>query len=250
MNLSGAVVLLTGSSQGIGQACAAALSDVGARVVLHGRNPDVLGEVASGLGAKVVAADLRDDGAPEQLAAAARDVYGRVDVVIHSAGVGWYGPCEDMNPTKIDELLEVNVRAPLRLTRALLPDMVERGTGHVSFIASIAGLTGVARESVYSATKAAVITFADSLRLELHGTGVGVSVVSPGAVRTKFFEHRGAPYGRSLPRPISPERVAAEVLRSVQRGTGDAVVPRWLALAPKARAVAPGMFRVLNQRFG
>lgn len=250
MNLSDAVVLLTGSSQGIGQACAAAFNAHGAKVVLHGRNSDVLGEVASSLGAKVVAADLRDDGAPELLAEAACDVYGRVDVVVHCAGVGWYGSCEEMTPAKIDELLEVNVRAPLRLTRALLPAMVARGSGHVSFIASIAGLTGVAHESVYSATKAAVITFADSLRLELHATGVGVSVVSPGAVRTKFFEHRGTPYGRHLPRPIAPERVAAEVVRSVQRGTGDAVLPRWLALAPKARAVAPRMFRVLNQRFG
>jgi len=250
MQLSGAVVLLTGSSQGIGQACAAALNDRGARVILHGRNADVLDDVAAGLGAKVLAADLREPDAVPQLARDAWDVYGAIDAVVHSAGVGWHGQCGTMDPAKIDELLDVNLRAPLHLTRLLLPKMVVRGRGHLAFIASIAGLTGVARESVYAATKSALITFADSLRLELAGTGLAVSVVSPGAVRTGFFDHRGAPYRRHVPRPVGPERVAAAVVRRLERGDGDVVLPHWLALAPKTRAMAPRLYRVLNRHFG
>jgi short-subunit dehydrogenase len=250
MKLADAVILLTGSSQGIGEACAAELSSRGARVILHGRTPDVVGETAADLGAKVVAADLQDDNACEELADAARDIYGHVDGVVHCAGIGWYGPVADMPMSRMDELLQVNLRAPLRLTRALLPAMIARGAGHVGFIASIAGLTGVACEAVYAATKSGLITFADSLRLELHGTGVGVSVISPGAVRTKFFEHRGTPYGRTVPRPMSPQRVASAVARGIERGGGDAILPHWLAVAPAVRAVAPRAFNALNQRLG
>lgn len=250
MDLTDAVVLLTGSSHGIGEACAAELSARGARVVLHGRSADVLGTVAAELGAKVVAADLRDDRAALELATAAREIYGRVDAVVHCAGVGWYGHTAEMPEAKLDELLRVNLRAPLQLTRRLLPDMVERGNGHIAFVASIAGLTGVACEAVYSATKAGLITFADSLRLELHGTGVGVSVISPGAVRTSFFERRGTPYGRRIPRPMPPDRVAAAIVRGLERGSGDTVLPHWLALAPATRAIAPRLFEALNRRMG
>jgi short-subunit dehydrogenase len=250
MELPDAVVLLTGSSQGIGESCAAALSERGARVILHGRSADIVGPVAGQLGAKVVAADLVEECAARALAEEARDVYGRVDAIVHCAGVGWYGPTTQMSPAKIDELLRVNLRAPIQLTRALLPQMLARGSGHVAFIASIAGLTGVACEAVYAATKAGLITFADSLRLELHGSGIGISVISPGAVRTKFFEHRGTPYGRRIPRPLPPERVATAVVRSLEHGSGDTVLPHWLAVAPATRALAPRLFEALNRRLG
>lgn len=250
MDLTDAVILLTGSSHGIGEACAAELTARGARVVLHGRSADVLGTVAAELGAKVVAADLQNEGAPTELALAACEVYGRVDAVVHCAGIGWYGHTAAMPPGKLDDLLRVNLRAPMQLTRALLPDMVARGRGHLAFVASIAGLTGVACEAVYAATKAGLITFADSLRLELHGTGVGVSVVSPGAVRTKFFERRGTPYGRRIPRPMPPARVASAIVRGLERGSGDMVLPHWLTLAPATRAVAPRVFEALNRRMG
>lgn len=250
MKLADAAVLLTGSSQGIGEACAAELTARGARVVLHGRSADVLGAVAAEIGAKVVAADLRDDESVLDLANAARDVYGRVDAIVHCAGVGWYGPTAEMQPAKMDELLQVNLRAPMQLTRVLLPDMIARRRGHIAFVASIAGLTGVACEAVYAATKAGLITYADSLQLELHDTGVEVSVISPGAVRTNFFEHRGTPYGRRVPRPMPPQRVAAAVVRGLERGSGDTVLPHWLSLAPATRAVAPRLFTALNRRLG
>jgi short-subunit dehydrogenase len=250
MELSEAVILLTGSSSGIGEACAVELLARGARVVLHGRSADVLGTQAAELDAKVLAADFTDDRAPAALATAAREIYGRVDAVVHCAGVGWYGSTVSMPQAKVEELLQVNLRAPIRLTRALLPDMIARGTGHFAFVASIDGLTGVGGEAVYSATKAGLITFADSLRMELHNTGVGVSVLSPGAVRTQFFDHRGTPYGRRIPRPMSPERVATAIVDGLKRGTGDRVLPRWLAVAPAIRAIAPRMFGALNRRLG
>jgi short-subunit dehydrogenase len=250
MRVADAVVLLTGSCRGIGSACAQALSAHGARVILHARDADLNGASAAALGAKVLSADLTRAGAAEALADAARDVYGHVDIVVHCAGVGWYGDTAAMSPPKLDEILDVDLRAPLRLTCAVLPDMLARGYGHVAFIASIAGLTGVARESVYAAAKAGLVTFADSLRLELAGTGVGVSTISPAAVRTEFFEHRGVPYGRRLPRPVAAERVAAAVVRGIEHDRANQIVPHWLAIAPAVRGAVPPLFRSLSRRFG
>ena len=250
MKLSDAVVLVTGSSGGIGAACAGELAAHGAQVIVHGRDPDRLEAVAAGLGAKAIRADLAEPGAPEQVACAAREVFGRVDAVLHCAGVGWYGDTAAMPTATIDELLEVNLRAPVRLTRALLPQMVARHHGHVAFLSSIAGWTGVANEALYAATKAAVVTFADSLRAELVGSGVGVSLVSPAAVRTEFFERRGTPYGRRIPRPVSTARIARVVVRGIEQERANQMVPRWLAVAPAVRAAAPPAFRVLSRRFG
>jgi short-subunit dehydrogenase len=250
MRIPGAVVLVTGSSRGIGAAIAARLVDRGARVLLHGRDVDQLDAVSASLGAKVLAADLAREHCAADLAEQAVDVYGYVDGVVHCAGVGWYGDAAAMGERTIEELIRVNVRAPIELTRYLLPGMLAHGHGHVCFIASIAGLTGVAHEAVYSATKAAEVTFADSLRLELAGTGVGVSVVAPGAVRTQFCATRGQPYRRRFPRPISADRVAAAVVRSMDQDRAQAVVPRWLALAPAIQALMPPAYRALAQRFG
>ncbi|MBN9621023.1 MAG: SDR family NAD(P)-dependent oxidoreductase, partial [Actinobacteria bacterium] len=96
MRFTEAVVLITGSSGGIGAACAAAFSERGARVIVHGRDTDRLDAVAAGLGAKAIRADLTDPGGPEALAAAATEVYGQVDAVLHCAGVGWFGDAVTM----------------------------------------------------------------------------------------------------------------------------------------------------------
>ncbi len=250
MRISDSVFLVTGSSRGIGEAIAAQLGQRGAQVLLHGRCVDRLDANASALGAKALDVDLTGRGAAEELALRALDVYGRVDGVVHAAGVGWCGATADMPPGSVEELVSVNLVAAVQLTRCLLPGMIRAGRGHVSFVASIAGLTGVAREAVYSATKAAVVTFADSLRLELAGIGVGVSVISPGAVDTEFCATRGVPYQRRFPRPIPPQRVAAVVVRSIERDRPSAVVPSWLRAAPATRAAVPSLYRVLARRFG
>lgn len=250
MKLSDAVVLVTGSSGGIGASCATALAAQGAQVIVHGRDGDRLEAVAAGLGAKAIQGDLATPGAADQVAQAAREVFGRIDAVVHCAGVGWYGDTAAMPLPDVDTLLEVNLRAPVRLTRALLPEMLSRRSGHLAFLASIAGWTSVTNEALYAATKAAVITFADSLRSELDGSGVGVSLVSPAAVRTEFFDRRGTPYGRRIPRPVRPERVAAAVVRGIEQELPNQMIPRWIALAPAVRAAFPPIFRTLSKRFG
>jgi short-subunit dehydrogenase len=250
MRLAGAVVLVTGASGAIGSAAAQVLAGRGAQVVVHGRDRERLEAVAAEVGAKAVAVDLTTAGAAEELVAAALDVHGRIDAVVHSAGVGWYGPAAAMPLTALDELIEVDLAVALRTTRLVLPAMLQRGTGHVAFLASIAGWTGVRHEAVYAATKAAVLTYADSLGLELAGSGVGVSVVSPAVVRSEFFDRRGEPYQRRFPRPVSPEQVAVAVADGIEHERAHRMIPAWLALAPAVRVGAPALFRRLSRRFG
>jgi short-subunit dehydrogenase len=150
----------------------------------------------------------------------------------------------------VDRLQTVNLGAPIALTRALLPGMRERGRGRLVFVTSIAGRLGVAGESVYAATKAGLDCFAESLRLELRGTGVTVGVVVPGVVDTPFFERRGAPCPRRRPRPIPATAVADAVARCVETGAAEIYAPRWLRLPVAVRGVLPGPYRRLAARFG
>jgi short-subunit dehydrogenase len=123
--------------------------------------------------------------------------------------------------------------------------MLQRRRGHILLVGSIAGRVGVADEAVYSASKAGLAAFADSLRAELAGTGVGVSLVTPGAVDTPFFERRGRAYGRRVPRLIPPERVADAVLHCVEDARAERTVPRWLAVPARLHGAAPGVYRSL-----
>jgi short-subunit dehydrogenase len=250
VRIDGAVVLVTGASSGIGAAAVPALAARGARVLAAGRDPAATERVATAAGAVPLLADLAADLGPVALAGQATAVHGHVDVLVHSAGIGWKGALAEMPASAVDGLLAVNLRAPIALTRALLPGMLARGHGRVVLIASIAGLTGVASESVYAATKAGLVIFAESLRLEISGSGVGVSVVSPGAVATPFFDRRGVPYDRRMPRPISPEAVVRAVLNALEKDRDEQVVPAWLGVAPRVRALAPGLYRRLARRFG
>jgi len=250
MQLTGAVVLVTGASAGIGRAAAARFAAKGARVLVHGRDRERTQQVADEVGGRPLIADLAAPADREALAAEALDAFGRVDVLVNNAGFGYLGPVAAMGVDVIRRLVEVDLLAALELTRSLLPGMLEQRRGAICFVTSIAGRTGVAGEAVYSATKAGLDAFADSLRVEAAGSGVNVSVVVPGVVDTGFFETRGSPYTRSRPRPIPPETVADAVVRAVERDRAEEWRPRWLRVAPTVRALAPGAFRRLAVRFG
>jgi short-subunit dehydrogenase len=218
--------------------------------LVHGRDPQRTQQVADEVGGRALIADLASPVDRERLAADALDAFGHVDVLVNNAGFGYLGPVSDMAVDVIRRLVEVDLLAAIELTRSLLPGMLEQRRGAICFVTSIAGRTGVAGEAVYSATKAGLDAFADSLRVETAGSGVNVSVVVPGVVDTGFFETRGSPYTRSRPRPIPPETVADAVVRAVERDRAEEWRPRWLRVAPTVRALAPGAFRRLAVRFG
>ena len=348
MGLSGATVLLTGGSSGIGAATARTLAAAGARVLVAGRNAARLRAVAAETGGIALEADLAAPDGPAALAMAAiraaatwdaasadghgaaadpvpmqaRDGHspldpaplpahtileslaalevhvpaaiprsrtrpvplpatdgrlpataqfamptraaavpiqapgpprpargGGIDILINNAGIGWAGPLTEMSAANVAQLVAVNLTAPIELTRLLTPALAAGGRGRVVFISSIAGATGAPQEAVYAATKAGLNYFAESLRYELAGTGVGVSVVVPGVIDTPFFAKRGKPYGRRRPVPISAQRVGRAVLMAIEREQPVAFVPRWLGFPAWLHGAVPGTFRALAARF-
>ena len=250
MRVRGAVALVTGASSGIGWATALRLAELGARLILTGRDTERLAMLATMTGGTPLAADLADPAAATGLARAELDAAGRVDLLVNNAGIGHAGRFTAMTGDQVSRAVAVNLAAPIELTRVLLPGMVSRNTGHVAFVTSIAGRTGVAGEAVYSATKAGLDTFAESLRFELADTGVRVGVLVPGVVRTAFFDRRGAPYQRQRPRPQPAARVADALIRSIVTERDESFAPSWLRLPVAVRALAPATYRRLAGRFG
>lgn len=193
-------------------------------------------------------ADLRRDDAA-QVIEQTLERHGRLDAVIANAGVGFAGDVTDMPPEKVRELVELNLLAPVLLARAAIRPMRERGRGNLLFVTSIAGALGVPGESVYSATKAGLETFAAALREEVRADGLVVSTVLPGVVDTEFFAARGRPYDRSFPRPMPVERAARRIVRALERDRERIVFPRWLAVPARLQAMAPTTYRALERRF-
>jgi short-subunit dehydrogenase len=249
VRLDGRVALVTGASSGIGAATACALSNNGARLLVHGRDEARTSAVARRSGGVPLLCDLASPGGVRDLTAASVGVHGRVDLLVANAAVGLRRPFTEVDPAELDRVLSLDLTVPLQLVRGLLPSMVRRGEGHVVLVGSVAGRTGVAGEAVYSAAKAGLDVFSESLRCELAGTGVGVTVVVPGVVETPFVARRRAP-ARRVPRPVSAERVAAAIVRAVADDRPEVWIPAWLRVAAVVRGVAPGTFRRLSARLG
>lgn len=247
MRIRGARALVTGASSGIGRAVAIALADGGCRLLLTGRDAGRLADAANLTGADTVAADLRVPGDVSRLVRAATAA--RLDLVVHCAGIGHAAPAADQDDDELLDVLSTNLVAPMRLTKALLPALMADGGGRLVFVTSIAGLLGVAGESTYSASKAALTMYAESLRAELSGR-IGVTIVAPGAVDTPFFTSRGSPYRRRFPRAIAPDGVAAALVRAVRDDRAQAIVPGWLRAAAIMRACAPQAYARLARRWG
>ena len=185
--------LVTGASSGIGAAVARRLSAEGWTLVLNGRDPRRLAETAAHAPAAVFPEDLTRPAAERRLTRFALDEVGRLDLLVACAGVGWAGDFATMTRRAFDEVMEVNLLTTLRLVRQVLPHMLEAGSGRVVLVGSLAGDVGVRGEAAYSASKAAVAVFADALRFELRGTGLGVSLVVPGAVDTPMRTEKRSP---------------------------------------------------------
>ena len=247
MELQGSTALLTGATGGIGQAIARALEQQGARVLLTARRADQLERLAAelGPGAEALPADLTYD------AAALAERAGAVDVLVANAALPASGRIDDFTPEQIDRALDVNLRAPIQLTRELLPGMVERGQGHVVFVSSLSGKVASVGSALYSATKFGLRGFASGLREDLHGTGVGVTVVFPG-----FVSDAGmlADSGVRLPRWVgtrTADQVAEAVVRGIERDRAEIdVAPLSLRAGALAGSVAPGTFARIQRRLG
>jgi short-subunit dehydrogenase len=237
MKLDGTRVLLTGATGGLGEAIARALAERGAHQVLSGRRADALQALADELSAEAVAADLSERGDVERLAGQAGDV----DVLVANAGLPGSGTLPKLDPADIDRVLEVNLRAPIMLARLLVPGMIERGSGHLVFVASFAGkLPSAGESSIYTATKFGLRGFSHVLRAQLKRKGVGVSLVTPGPVRDAGMFARGGAKTPPFISPSSPQDVGKAVVRAIERNEAEIDVASFgLRMISKVGALAP-----------
>jgi short-subunit dehydrogenase len=236
VSLTGGNVLLTGATGGIGHAIARAFAARGANLVLTGRRTELLEPLAAELGARVIAADLAKREDVDRLAGEV----GELDVAVFNAALPASGPVLEYTQEHIDRALDVNLRAPIALTRVIAPAMVARGRGHLVYISSLAGKAAAPGSALYSATKFGLRGFALCLREDLRGAGVGVSVVLPGFIRDAgMFAESGA----ELPRGVgtrSPEQVAAAVIRGIESNRAELdVAPPGLRLGAALAGLAP-----------
>ncbi|HMK08908.1 MAG TPA: SDR family NAD(P)-dependent oxidoreductase, partial [Anaerolineales bacterium] len=235
------VALVTGGSGGIGAATARRLAAAGMKVILVARGRPGLEQVAgairsAGGQAEVLEADLTREQDVRNVYDRSSAIYGPVDLVVNCAGIGWYGYGDEMPWPAADEMIRVNLTAVARLTMLFLSEMKRRGQGHIINIGSIVGSLPSQGVALYSATKSFVDSFSSSLFRELKGTGVHISVIRPGAIRSGFFDKVArASFGRRIPAErlaLAPERVAEGVWSVVRRPRRLAYVPPILAFVP------------------
>jgi short-subunit dehydrogenase len=223
MELAGRKTLLTGATGGLGRAIAAALAGRDAKLILSGRKAEALEALAAELpgdGHRVVPSDLAEPGAAERLAAEVGDV----DVLVANAGLPGTGRLPDYSVEQLTGTLRVNLEAPILLARALEPAMLEKGSGHMVFVASLSGKSATPLSSIYNATKFGLRGFALGLRADLDPQGIGVSLVSPGTIREAgMYADSGAPPIPGLGTG-SPQQVADAVIRAIEKNKVEVTV--------------------------
>jgi len=232
-DLRGRTALVTGASRGIGPYIAGALAAEGMNLALAARSVPELEEVASRLrsgGARAIAvpADLADVEAGERLAARVDRELGRIDVLVNNAALEVRASFVNISREDVQQMVQVNLIAPMELSRLVLPAMMERRSGHIVNISSLAGKIGIPYFELYVATKAGLIGFSRSLRAECHGSGVGVSVILPGYVREAgLFKRNVRDRGLSvspLAGTSSPHQVARAVVRAIKYNRPEIIV--------------------------
>ncbi|HYM45858.1 MAG TPA: SDR family NAD(P)-dependent oxidoreductase, partial [Solirubrobacteraceae bacterium] len=248
MQISGSTVLLTGATGGLGQAIARALHARGATLILTGRRAEVLEPLAAELsGARALAVDLSDPAAVDRLLADA----GEIEILVANAALPGVGRLESFTMAEIDRALNVNLRAPIALAHALVPGMIARGRGHLSFMSSLNSKAATPQTAIYNATKFGLRGFALALRADLHGHGVEVTTVLPGFIREAgMFAESGA----KLPPGVgtrTPEDVARAVVHAIERNRAEVdVAPLSMRLGSALAGLAPELAATVSRRLG
>ena len=234
------LVVVTGASSGIGEAVSREAARHGAHVVMVARREAELARIAGEIretGGSVdwIPADLTVEADRHRLLETLKEQFGPVDILVSNAGSGWYGPFWEMPWDSADSIIQLNVVANVRLAVALMPEMIARSSGHIITIGSVAGSLPAQGIAVYAATKAFIESFCRSAYRETRRTGVAVSLVKPGVVRTPFFTAAQSASGRRVPfsrRGVTPERVARCVVGLTRWRRRLSYIPFLLRLVP------------------
>lgn len=228
-SITGSRILITGASQGIGKALAELAADRGAKVLACARKVELLDDVAQQIRSKggiieTVQADITSPEDRQKLVNAAERVFGGLDILVNNAGIGATGHFADCGPERLRQIMEVNFFGLTETTRIFLPMLKKGNKPAIVNISSIAGKRGIPARSEYSASKFAVQGFSEALRAELAKDGVDVLVVCPGLTQTNFSQNmieQKALVQLDHMRGMTPEEVAAETIRAIEKGYNE-----------------------------
>jgi short-subunit dehydrogenase len=239
------VVIVTGASSGLGVAIARAFAAEGARVTLAARNADRLRQTATGLSGEVltVACDIAKSTDVDNLIQQTIARFGRLDILVNNAGVGMVAPVEFVEMPDAVALFETNFFGALHCIQAALPHLKQQRRAHIVNVASISGLRAIPNIAIYSAAKAALIALSDSLRIELRGSGIGVTVVCPGRIADTAFFERLTRYGPLKlyegHQTVTPDAVAQAILDAILKRRRLVILPSDARLLYRVNKLAP-----------
>ena len=236
MDVLGKRILITGASRGIGQCMARTFSRAGAHVILVARTTSRIEPLAKELDGAYYTLDLANDSEIDGFINRVEMQEGPIDVLINNAGVETGSLLEDLPEPEISKLITTNLLSPQRLTRQVLPGMISRGTGHLVFTSSVAAITPTPGLAVYCASKAGLSKFAESLRIEINKTGIGVTVLHLGPVDTDMWTRVADNSVFQLAqkrfknlntlKSVSPDLVAEDTLKAVIRNRREVRHPK------------------------
>ncbi|MBC2715409.1 MAG: SDR family NAD(P)-dependent oxidoreductase [Desulfobacteraceae bacterium] len=246
-DLKGKNALLTGGSKGLGPQIARFLAKEGVNLALTARTEKGLRDTAKdvsnyNVNVKVYPGDITDQSFRKKLLEDVKNDFSRLDILINNAGMEWVSSYTALTPDYIEKMIQTNLIAAMLLTRLALPDMLAQRSGQIVNMSSLGGKRGNPYGGTYCATKAGLIEWTKGLRMELAGSGVGVSVICPGFV---FESGMFAEYNKKPPwisNATTPEKVAEAVIRAIKKDIGEIAVnpgPTWLI--PLLDAIHPGM---------
>jgi len=238
MTLKGQVAVITGGSAGIGLATAEALSAEGVKLVLGGRRPDRLEEIAARLpDCAVQAGDIAAPETPGRLMDLARERFGRLDIVFNNAGLNHNAPIEAIDIDKICEMVRVNVEAAFRTAYLAMKHFRTTGSGALVNTSSVLGFKVRPNAGAYSGTKYAIEALSEALRMEVAGSDIRVICVEPGLVKTELHRHHEVrpEVAQNVPRPLQPADIARSILFALQQPP-HVLIPRVMVL-PQDHAI-------------
>ncbi|WP_419958842.1 SDR family NAD(P)-dependent oxidoreductase [Psychrobacillus sp. BM2] len=240
-------ILITGATSGVGFMLAKALHEAGHEIWATGRNTIALNSLTT-IGIHTIEADLTSDRSFDSLFI---DM-GTPDIVIHCAGVGTFSYLLDMDERDMEKMLQVNVLAPMKLTKYFAKKMKTRRSGHIIFVASQAGKVATPKASVYAASKHAIIGFANAIRMELKEFGVEVTTINPGPIDTPFLDlaDQSGNYRSSMKKHLlAPEKVVVSIERVIEKPVREVDLPSYMSITSKLYAIAPSIVETVGKKY-
>jgi len=235
------IVFLTGASSGIGEALALAMAERGATLGLLARRKELLDELAAqceaaGGKARVFAADVTDAAAVQRAADAFRDEFGRIDILIANAGIGGNNAeTRALRPHAVKKVVDINLMGSFHSIYAVLPQMIEHGTGQLVGISSLAGIRGLPKSAAYSASKAGMTALFESVRLDTRGKGIDVTIIQPGFIKTPLTSGRS----NKMPFLMELDDAIPLFLRAIEKKKKFAAFPWQLATIVRLGKIFP-----------